>query len=671
MTPKKQTNYTEWADLPAVLDLAVFEQLPNDLFRPVGRLPGWLQLPADSPDGINEIDLAEHYPLLASFYPEGEQAWESLAGLRRESDIWTEHSEHGEQYLQAAATYLNGRRLIVLRPLPEALFTYQQLAHDLELEKERVERMSRQLVEMNRELDVKRQEADRATQAKSEFLATMSHEIRTPLNAVIGMAEVLSATALTTEQQKCVDVLQRNGSALLSLINDILDLSKVESGRVELEAAPFDLRDVIARALEVVEARAAAKGLFLRYTIAPGVLVRLIGDPNRLRQIIVNLLGNGVKFTEHGGLEIRVEFDPEDSRPGCLRLAVSDTGIGISSGQVERIFESFTQADSSTTRKYGGTGLGLTISRQLVELMGGRIWVESTVGSGSTFFFTVKLDVQKDQSERAAPGVGASVRPLPFGLRILLADDSEDNRFLMLSHLSKAQASIDIAENGEAAVKMFNSNRYDLVLMDVEMPIMDGYAATREIRRRERESGARPTPVLALTAHAFADMAAKGVAAGFTDHLTKPIRKATLMEVLSRYAPPEESLSSRAESKRTESKQPLAGPADAEQPHATRNTTGRIRVRVEKGMEDVVPSYLEKRRKEIPQYRNALANQDFDTIRLLGHKLKGTGAGYGFVGLTSIGAALERAAVQGDIQDIGENMEQFAQYIDRVDLELP
>jgi signal transduction histidine kinase/CheY-like chemotaxis protein/HPt (histidine-containing phosphotransfer) domain-containing protein len=670
MTPKKQTNDTGWTDLPAVLDLAVFEQLPNARFRPVGRLPRWLQLPADSPDGIDEIDLAEHYPLLASFDAECEQVWESAAGLRKESDIWTEHSDHGEQYLQAVATNLNGRRLIVLRSLPEALFTYQQLAHDLELEKERVERMSRQLLEVNRELDVKRQEADRATRAKSEFLATMSHEIRTPLNAVIGMAEVLSATTLTTEQKKCVDVLQRNGVGLLNLINDILDLSKVESGRVELEAAPLDLRDVIARALEVVEARATAKGLFLGQSIAPGVPVFLLGDPNRLRQVIVNLLGNGVKFTEQGGLDVRVEFDPEDSRPGCLRLAVSDTGIGIPTGQVERIFESFTQADSSTARKYGGTGLGLTISRQLVELMGGRIWVESAVGSGSTFFFTVKLEVHKDQSERAAPSggpSGATGRLLPAGLRILLADDSEDNRFLILSHLSKAQASIDIAENGEMAVRMFHSNRYDLVLMDVEMPIMDGYAATREIRRLERESSARPTPVLALTAHAFADMAGRSVAAGFTDHLTKPIRKATLLEVLACYAPSEEDLSIRTQAI---PKQPPAGPAETEPP-APKNTTRRIRVRVEAGMEDVVPSYLDKRRKEIPQYRHALANQDFDTIRILGHKLKGTGAGYGFVDLTSIGAALEQAALRGDIQDIGAKVEEFAQYIDRVALEYP
>jgi len=632
-------------DLPAALDLAVFEQTPGGLFQPVGKLPVWIKL-----DGSisSEIDLAEHFPLLELFLSDCAPVFESGTPPRLESGVWEEDNGDGSRlYLQAAAIRLGTRNLIALNCLSQERFTYQQLSHEFQMAQEEAQRLK--LV------------AERATQAKSDFLATMSHEIRTPLNAIIGMADVLSSTPLTPEQQKCVEVFQRNGVSLLNLINDILDLSKVESGKVELESARLDLREVVSRAAEVIDGRARAKGLSLEQRISTDIPVYLTGDASRLRQVIINLLGNSIKFTERGYLEVRVEQDPEDARPGCLRFAVSDTGIGIPTEKLSAVFESFTQADSSTTRKYGGTGLGLSISRQLVELMGGRIWVESTVGRGSTFFFTVKLGVEEDQSEPVQDTAALSTADLErraHGLRILLADDSSDNRFLILSYLKNSNCSIEIAQNGQDAVEKFRAGRYDVVLMDIEMPVMDGYAATSEIRRYERDLGMPATPVLALTAHAFADMEARSRAAGFSAHLTKPIRKATLLEALAGYAGRPRMAGANAP--QTDTQELDAAKQDA--------PIDALTVRVEQGMEDVVPAYLDKRRKDVKTYRSALAGGDFETLRMLGHKMKGTGTGYGFPLLTEIGSVIEQAALHQDSKEIAASVDRLASYLEKVQL---
>jgi len=664
---KTTTDYGWEEHLLWALDVALLEQGPDTRFRTIGRPPGWFEDLLSNSTGDGLLDLADRCPFLELFLDDCRQSWEAGSPTPLCSDIWTELDNNGEEhYVQALATSAGGRRLLILRFLPKALFTYQQMAHDLELEKEKVERMSRELVELNRELELKRQEAERATRAKSDFLATMSHEIRTPLHAIIGMGDVLAGTSLTPEQWKCLEVSQRNSIGLLNLINEILDLSKVESGKIQLEEGDFDLRDVIAKALEVIEVRARAKGLALRWEIAPGVAHYLVGDSTRLQQVIINLLGNSIKFTEQGSLEVRVEADPEDPRPGCLRFAVSDTGIGIPQDRLGFIFESFTQADSSTTRKYGGTGLGLSISKQFVELMGGRIWVESELGRGSIFFFTVKLGLQADQSERESSPVAqaAAAEPQLSGLKILLADDAEDNRFLILSYLKEARCSIEIAENGEIAVQKFGGGHYDMVLMDVEMPVMDGYTATRNIRQIEQESGVPPTPILALTAHAFSEMDAKGREAGFTAHLTKPIRKATLLEAVTRHAPGLGKLALAAPG--------FIEPSPARSPKAERalaSMAERIRVVVETGMEDIVPAYLDKRHADIPKYRQALMEEDFDTLRMLGHKLKGTGAGYGFEMLTTIGGLIEQAALKRDTAKLRSEVDALEQYLNRVELQ--
>ncbi len=502
------------------------------------------------------------------------------------------------------------------------------------------------------ELREARNEADKANRAKSDFLARMSHEIRTPLNAIIGMADVLAGAALTPHERKCVEISQKNGIGLLHLINDLLDLAKVESGKVELEAIDFHLHEVISGALDVLAHRTSDKGLWLRQKIDSPVPVHLIGDPNRLRQILINLLGNSIKFTGTGGVEIRVELDPEHPEPGQLRFAISDTGIGIEPDKLDAVFESFTQADVSTTRKYGGTGLGLAISKQLVELMGGRIWLESIPGAGTTFFFTASFQVQESgvewKEEKLQTSVGQSVeQPAKqiAGIRLLVADDSEDNRFLVEAYLKGIPCSIDNAENGAAAVELFKRRPYDLVLMDGEMPIMDGCAATREIRRFESERGLpqESTPILAFTAHAHADMTARALDAGCNGVLTKPIRRVTLLEALAKYRRVKD--------------------ASEQGPEAAH-----IRVQVDPDLRDVAPGYLEKRRADILTCEKALAAGDLDSIRAIAHKMKGTGAGYGFPFLTETGAKLEIAAREGRTDEVRDGLAELASWLANVEL---
>src|SRR5271165_6227791 len=410
--------------LPVLLGAAVFEELGDGRFTPIGALPEWLEIAADP------VDLSERFAMVDLFLPEFEAVWRQPEAARCESDIWTEPDPRGgERYVRALATNSCGRRLLILRALSQETYTRQQLSNDLKLANEK---------------------AERATRAKSEFLAVMSHEIRTPLNAIIGMADVLASTPLTPEQKKCVEVFQRNGVNLLNLINDILDMSKVEAGKLELESANFELRDVIARAFEVIEIRATQKGLQLLWEIAPQVPAYLLGDSNRLRQVLINLLGNSLKFTERGSLTVRVERDAQE---GSLRFAVADTGIGIPPEKLGRIFESFSQADSSTTRKYGGTGLGLNISKRIVERMGGRIWVESSPGQGSTFLFTVNLPLGAPPALQPISPITSNLANSTAALRVLLVDDSEDNRFLFVSYLKNTPCTIDLAENGEEAVQ--------------------------------------------------------------------------------------------------------------------------------------------------------------------------------------------------------------------------
>ena len=384
--------------------------------------------------------------------------------------------------------------------------------------------------------------AQESSKFKSEFLANMSHEIRTPMNAILGMAELLQETALTEEQTRYVKIFTSAGENLLYIINDILDLSKIEAGKLDLENVCFNLGDALNLVKEIMAFKSSEKKNKLLFNIATDFPLDLIGDAVRIKQIILNLIGNAVKFTNEGEITVSVQLEKKTTEAVRLKFSVRDTGIGIPENKLKQIFESFSQVDISTTRKYGGTGLGLTISKYLVEMMGGNICVESKEGEGSIFFFTVEFKIDEQcQLKKENLLIDLSKNTPKFeesdvqSLNILLVDDNEDNRNLIIFYLKKTLHQIDTAENGQIAVDKFQAGKYDLVLMDMEMPIKDGLIATREIREWEKGQGIKYTVILSLTANAMLEHKQKSIDAGCDGHLTKPIKKQILLDAINKY----------------------------------------------------------------------------------------------------------------------------------------
>jgi signal transduction histidine kinase/HPt (histidine-containing phosphotransfer) domain-containing protein len=497
---------------------------------------------------------------------------------------------------------------------------------------------SEELSQTNTQLRQRTRELAEASRAKSQFLANMSHEIRTPMNGVIGMARLLEDTTLTAEQRDFLDTITSSGRSLLRIIDDILDFSKIESGHLELELVDFDLRRLVGEVGRLFVPQAEGKGLVITADISPDVAPALRGDPLRIRQALVNLVGNAIKFTEAGEVSLTVTRDEERDGAQLLRFEVRDTGVGIAADALPRLFRPFSQADESTTRRFGGTGLGLVISRRLVELMGGQIGVSSQLGQGTVFWFTALLARGSVDAlpQPVVPGDAASRTTAPAAARsrILVAEDNSVNQRVAARMVEKLGYAVDVVSNGEEAVAAIKKVEYAAVLMDGQMPVMDGYEATRTVRALE--GGARHTAIIALTASALQGDRERCLAAGMDDYVTKPVSPEQLEAVLRKWTP---------------------GPEAPVEPLAARPSAGRaprapssldwdvladlLAVTRPEFIRDLVGLFVRETRTLLVDLQGARLHGDVTAWRRMSHKLRGSCATIGANGMMQLTAEME------------------------------
>lgn len=530
-------NYLE--QLPVTIDNAINHKIVNEKLREMEREVEkllWVVSKTENSMAIANKDgkiewVNEGFERLTGFSQQevvetyGDMLLRNnLSGLNPRSPHFKTLTEEKKSVRYESKNYTKeGRELWVLTTITPILSPDGEIQKIIAIDSDINERK-----EVEFELIIAKQKAEKLARTKEEFLANMSHEIRTPMNAIIGMAELLAETNLDHKQREYLNSMQFASENLLTLINDVLDLAKMEAGEMTFENIAFDIRQLLDSIAGMLHFRINEKKLEFKYKLDDTVPEQIKGDPTRLNQILLNLLSNAIKFTEKGEVALNVKTLEKKDKKLKLQFDVTDTGIGIPKSKHKSIFESFKQGESETTRRYGGTGLGLSIVKKLVEFQGGKLGIDSELGKGSTFSVVLDFDIYKpSKASTSEPKKESSSNNMLTDVNVLVVEDNELNQVLAIEFLNKAGAKSEIANNGAEAVEMIGAKNYDIVLMDIQMPEMDGYEASKKIR-----SEGNQIPIIAMTAHAFQGEREKCLSAGMDDYLTKPIRFEKMVEIM-------------------------------------------------------------------------------------------------------------------------------------------